>query len=220
MQALTLENIVLTLQSASGLVEILRGVDFTASAGETVAIVGPSGSGKSSLISIAAGLERATSGIATLLGERLDERSEDDLALLRRGRVSLVFQSFHLLPTMTAFDNVRAALEIARMSDADSRAREALDAVGLSARLEHYPGQLSGGEQQRVAIARALAPGPNVVFADEPTGELDAANGKGVADLLFNLAQEKNATLVLVTHDLELAKRADRILQMRDGQLS
>jgi len=139
---------------------------------------------------------------------------------LRRGRVSLVFQSFHLLPTMTAFDNVRAALEIARMSDADSRAREALDAVGLSARLEHYPGQLSGGEQQRVAIARALAPGPNVVFADEPTGELDAANGKGVADLLFNLAQEKNATLVLVTHDLELAKRADRILQMRDGQLS
>ncbi len=220
MQALSLDKVFLTLPSASGPVEILKGVDFTADAGETISIVGPSGSGKSSLISIAAGLERATSGVATLLGTRLNGRSEDDLARLRRGRVSLVFQSFHLLPTMTAFDNVRAALEIAQIANADALAREALDAVGLSTRLDHYPGQLSGGEQQRVAVARALAPGPDIIFADEPTGDLDTVSSASVADLLFDMVQEKGATLVLVTHDLELAKRADRTLQMRDGHLS
>ncbi len=220
MQALSLEDIFLTLPSASGPVEILKGVDFAADAGETVAIVGPSGSGKSSLISVAAGLERATSGAATLLGTSLTGRSEDDLARLRRGRVSLVFQSFHLLPTMTAFDNVRAALEIAQIADADARARSALDAVGLSARLNHYPGQLSGGEQQRVAVARALAPGPDIIFADEPTGDLDSVSSAGVADLLFGNIEKTGATLVLVTHDLEIAKRADRTLEMRDGHLS
>ena len=220
MQALSLEHIVLTLPSTSGPVEILKGIDFAADAGETVAIVGPSGSGKSSLISIAAGLERATSGSTTLLGASLDGQSEDDLARLRRGRVSLVFQSFHLLPTMTAFDNVRAALEIAGIDNADERAREALDAVGLSDRLDHYPGQLSGGEQQRVAVARALAPGPDIIFADEPTGDLDSASSENVADLLFENIQKSGATLVLVTHDLELAKRADRTLEMRDGHLS
>lgn len=220
MQALSLEDIVLTLPSASGPVEILKGVDFAAEAGETIAIVGPSGSGKSSLISVAAGLERATSGTATLLGTPLNGRSEDDLARLRRGRVSLVFQSFHLLPTMNAFDNVRAALEIAQIEDADSRARLALEAVGLSERFDHYPGQLSGGEQQRVAVARALAPGPDIIFADEPTGDLDSVSSAGVADLLFDKARETGATLVLVTHDLELAKRADRTLEMRDGHLS
>jgi len=220
MQALSLENTYLTLHSTSGPVEILKGVNFVAQKGETVAIVGPSGSGKSSLISIAAGLERATAGVTTLLGERLDGRSEDDLARLRRGRVSLVFQSFHLLPTMTAFDNVRAALEIARADNVEDRTHDALGAVGLSARLDHYPGQLSGGEQQRVAIARALAPDPQVIFADEPTGELDAANGAAVADLLFELAQKNDTTLLLVTHDHELAKRADRMLHMHDGRLS
>lgn len=220
MHALQLDNIFLTLPSVSGPVEILKGVDFAAKRAETVAIVGPSGSGKSSLISIAAGLERASSGTATLLGTPLAGKSEDDLARLRRGRVSLVFQSFHLLPTMTAFDNVRAALEIAQIDDAAEKARGALDAVGLSARLDHYPGQLSGGEQQRVAVARALAASPDVIFADEPTGNLDTASGVAVADLLFNLTKEKGATLILVTHDLELAERADRTLHMRDGRLS
>lgn len=220
MQALSLEDIFLTLPSASGPVEILKGIDFAADAGETIAIVGPSGSGKSSLISIAAGLERATSGSATLLGTSLNGQSEDDLARLRRGRVGLVFQSFHLLPTMTAFDNVRAALEIAKIAGADALARDALDAVGLSARLDHYPGQLSGGEQQRVAVARAIAPSPDIIFADEPTGDLDTVSSAGIADLLFDMIEEKGATLVLVTHDLELAKRADRTLEMRDGHLS
>ena len=220
MQALSLEDIFLTLPSVSGPVEILKGIDFAADAGETVAIVGPSGSGKSSLISIAAGLERATSGTATLLGTSLNGQSEDDLARLRRGRVSLVFQSFHLLPTMTAFDNVRAALEIARIDDPETRARDALDAVGLSARLDHYPGQLSGGEQQRVAVARAIAPDPDIIFADEPTGDLDTASSAAVADLLFDMIEKNGATLVLVTHDLDLAKRADRTLEMRDGHIS
>ena len=217
--AVTLNNIALTLSAASGPVEILKGVNFTAQPGETIAIVGPSGSGKSSLISIAAGLERATAGEATLLGESLAGKSEDDLARLRRGRVSLVFQSFHLLPTMTAFDNVRAALEIAGAHDADAKAREALAAVGLGDRLDHYPSQLSGGEQQRVAVARALAANPQVIFADEPTGNLDGKSGAAVADLLFDLTKQKGAALILVTHDLDLAARADRTVHMRDGVL-
>ncbi len=219
MQAVTLKEIVLTLSSAAGPVEILKGVSFSAAPGETIAIVGPSGSGKSSLISIAAGLERPTAGEAMLLGDTLTGKSEDDLARLRRGRVSLVFQSFHLLPTMTALDNVRAALEIAGVDDAEAKSKDALAAVGLDDRLTHYPTQLSGGEQQRVAVARALAADPAVIFADEPTGNLDGKSGKAVADLLFNLTKEKGATLILVTHDLELAARADRIAHMRDGQL-
>lgn len=198
----------------------MKGIDFAAEAGESVAIVGPSGSGKSSLISIGAGLERASSGRVELLGTNLDGQSENQLARLRRGRVSLVFQSFHLLPTMTALDNVRAALEIAGLDDVESRAKEALGAVELSDRLTHYPGQLSGGERQRVAVARALASDPELVFADEPTGNLDTSTGTGVADLLFRICSERGATLLLVTHDTELAARAGRKVEMRDGMLS
>ena len=217
---LRLRDITLTLPATSGPVYILRGVDFDCAAGESVAIVGPSGSGKSSLISVGAGLELATSGTAELLGTDLAGKSENELARLRRGRVSLVFQSFHLLPTMTALDNVRAALEIARLDDADERAREALGAVELSDRLTHYPGQLSGGERQRVAVARALACDPELVFADEPTGNLDSATGASVADLLFRIASERGASLILVTHDRDLAARADRVVEMRDGKLT
>ena len=212
-------NVGLTLTSTSGPVEILRGVDFSCKAGESVATIRPSGSGKSSLLSIGAGLERASTGDVELLGTNLSGLDEDALARLRRGRVSMVFQSFHLLPTMTALDNVRAALEIAAMDDALVRAKRALDAVGLSDRLDHYPGQLSGGERQRVAVARALTCEPDLVFADEPTGNLDTKTGEAVADLLFRIASEQGSTLVLVTHDQALAARADRTVKMLDGQL-
>ena len=218
-EALRLTDVSLTLSAASGPVDILKGVSFSANNGESIAIVGPSGSGKSSMISVAAGLEQATSGEIFLLGESLKGRTEDELARLRRGRVSMVFQSFHLLPTMTAFDNVRAPLEIAHLDKVDTRASAALEAVGLSDRVHHYPGQLSGGERQRVAVARALASDPKLVFADEPTGNLDAATGAGVADMLFNLASDRGATLILVTHDLNLASRADRIVTMQGGKI-
>ena len=218
-EALRLTDVSLTLSAASGPVDILKGVNFSANNGESIAIVGPSGSGKSSMISVAAGLEQATSGEIFLLGESLKGRTEDELARLRRGRVSMVFQSFHLLPTMTAFDNVRAPLEIAHLDKVDTRASAALEAVGLSDRVHHYPGQLSGGERQRVAVARALASDPKLVFADEPTGNLDAATGAGVADMLFNLASDRGATLILVTHDLNLASRADRIVTMQGGKI-
>ena len=218
-EALRLTDVSLTLSATSGPVDILKGVDFSANNGESIAIVGPSGSGKSSMISVAAGLEQATSGEIFLLGESLKGRSEDELARLRRGRVSMVFQSFHLLPTMTAFDNVRAPLEIAHLDKVDARASAALDAVGLSDRVHHYPGQLSGGERQRVAVARALASDPELVFADEPTGNLDATTGVGVADMLFNIARDRGATLILVTHDLNLASRADRTVTMQDGKI-
>ncbi len=187
--------------------------------GECVAIVGPSGSGKSSLISVASGIEQATKGEVTLLGTSLVGKSEDALARLRRGRVSLVFQSFHLLQTMTAYDNVRAPLEIAGVGDVDKLAASGLAAVGLSGRMDHYPGQLSGGERQRVAVARALASNPQIVFADEPTGNLDRASGTMVADMLFAIARDRNATLIVVTHDMDLAQRADRIVEMDDGRI-
>lgn len=219
-QLLSLDNIQLTLPAQSGPVEILRGVSMSVESGECVAVIGPSGSGKSSLISVAAGLERATSGRIELLGTDLTGKSEDELARLRRGQVSLVFQSFHLLPTMTALDNVRVPLEIAEKDNVTERAKQLLSEVGLGDRMDHYPGQLSGGERQRVAVARALACNPRIVFADEPTGNLDGMTGTGVADKLFSIVQDQGAALVLVTHDRELAARADRVLTMNNGHLS
>ncbi|MDZ4759968.1 MAG: ABC transporter ATP-binding protein [Alphaproteobacteria bacterium] len=217
--ALSLEDVYLTLPAASGPVEILKGVSFRALAGESVAVVGPSGSGKSSLISVASGIEQATGGEVQLLGTSLTGKGEDALARLRRGRVSLVFQSFHLLQTMTAFDNVRAPLEIAGFRNVDQLATSGLEAVGLGARLHHFPGQLSGGERQRVAVARALASNPAIVFADEPTGNLDRASGSMVADMLYAIARDRGATLIVVTHDMELARRAGRIVEMSDGRI-
>lgn len=217
--ALTLDDVWLTLPAASGPVEILKGVSFRAMPGESVAVVGPSGSGKSSLIAVSTGIERASQGDIRLLGEPLGGKSEDQLARLRRGRVSLVFQSFHLLGTMNAFDNVRAPLEIAGLKDVDALAKSGLEAVGLGARMDHFPGQLSGGERQRVAVARALASNPRIVFADEPTGNLDRATGAMVADMLFAIARERDATLVVVTHDAEIAMRADRVVEMSDGRI-
>jgi len=215
---LAVRNISLTLPSAAGPVEILKDLSFSVAPRERVAITGPSGSGKSSLIAVAAGLEQPTGGSVELLGQDLSRLDEDGRARLRRGRVSLVFQAFHLLPNMTALENVAAPLEIARVADAEAIARGWLDRVGLSQRLRHYPHQLSGGEQQRVALARALAPRPTLLFADEPTGNLDAANAAKVADLLFGLVAEEGAAMVLVTHDPALAERADRQVRLSDGR--
>jgi putative ABC transport system ATP-binding protein len=216
---LRLAGVCLTLTSGAGPVDILRGVDFAVAAGERVAVVGPSGCGKSSLIAVAAGLERPTSGEVRLLGEDLAALDEDGRARLRRGRVSLVFQSFHLLANMTAEENVATPLEIAGEPGAMESARAWLERVGLGPRRRHYPHQLSGGEQQRVALARALATRPSLLFADEPTGNLDAANAGAVADLMFALAAETGAALVLVTHDESLAARADRRARMADGAM-
>ena len=215
---LVLDDVGLTLPSAAGPVEILRNLNLTLSEGERVALVGPSGSGKSSLIAVAAGLERPTSGRVRLFGQDLSQLDEDGRARLRRGRVSLVFQSFHLLPNMTAEENVAAPMEIARRPGAMDEARAWLDRVGLSARARHYPHQLSGGEQQRVALARALAPKPALLFADEPTGNLDSANARLVADMLFQLVEQTGAALLMVTHDPGLAARAQRVVTLRDGR--
>ncbi|MET0293408.1 MAG: ATP-binding cassette domain-containing protein [Phenylobacterium sp.] len=217
---LVLEAVSLTLPAAAGPVEILRGLDVRVGPGERVALVGPSGSGKSSLIAVAAGLERPTGGRVLLFGRDLDKLDEDGRARLRRGRVSLVFQGFHLLPNMTAEENVSAPLEIAGRHDATAVAQAWLERVGLSARGRHYPHQLSGGEQQRVALARALAPRPSLIFADEPTGNLDAANAALVADLMFDLAADAGAALLLVTHDEALAGRAARVVRLRDGRVA
>ena len=216
---LTLRGVGLTLASAAGPVEILRGVDFHVAPGERVAVVGPSGCGKSSLIAVASGLERPSAGEVRLLGEDLASLSEDGRARLRRGRVALIFQMFHLLPNMTAVENVAAPLEIAGERGASRTAGIWLERVGLQARASHYPHQLSGGEQQRVALARALAVRPELLFADEPTGSLDAANAAAVTGLMFDLVSEVGAAMVLVTHDLEVAARADRVARMFDGRL-
>jgi putative ABC transport system ATP-binding protein len=216
---LLLDGVNLILPSAAGPVEILRGVSLEVSAGETVAVQGPSGSGKSSLIAVAAGLERPTGGTVRLFGQDLSRLGEDRRAKLRRARVSLVFQSFHLLPNMTAAENVAAPLEIARVGNAPRLAREWLERVGLAQRGHHYPHQLSGGEQQRVALARALAARPRLLFADEPTGNLDDETAARVAGLMFDLVTEIGAALVLVTHDRLLADRASRRLEMRGGRL-
>jgi putative ABC transport system ATP-binding protein len=217
--AIVLEDVTLTLASIAGPVEILKGVSLSIAAGETVALLGPSGSGKSSLLMVAAGLESATSGRVIVDGTDITRLGEDALARFRRGRVGIVFQSFHLIPTMTALENVAVPLELAGANDAFGRARDGLTAVGLGARIDHYPGQLSGGEQQRVALARAIAPGPKVLFADEPTGNLDGATGKEVADLLFDLPARAGATLFLVTHEEALAARCSRIVRLKDGRI-
>ena len=216
---LRLLGVHLTLASAAGPVNILRGVDFSVAPGERVAVVGPSGCGKSSLIAVAAGLERPTKGDVRLLGEDLGRLSEDRRARLRRGKVSLVFQAFHLLPNMTAEENVSTPLEIAGERRAAAIARDWLGRVGLTPRARHYPHQLSGGEQQRVALARALAASPSLLFADEPTGNLDAANAAAVTDLMFSLVAQTGAAMVLVTHDDALAARADRVARMFDGHM-
>jgi putative ABC transport system ATP-binding protein len=200
-------------------VNVLRGVSLEVTAGESVAIVGPSGSGKSSLLLIAAGLEKPTSGRVTLAGTDISEFGEDALARLRRGKVGIVFQSFHLIATMTALENVALPLEFARETDAFARARDTLAAVGLGPRAGHYPSQLSGGEQQRVALARALVANPRVLFADEPTGNLDTETGAEVAELLFTLSVQTGATLFLVTHEESLAHRCGRIVRLKDGMI-
>ena len=214
----------LTLPSAAGPVNILRGIDLTIAEGEAVGLVGPSGSGKTSLLMVLAGLERASGGSVQVAGTELagigrTAPGEDTLARWRRGTVGIVFQAFHLIPTMTALENVAVPLELAGRRDAAAVARAALAAVGLAHRLTHLPGQLSGGEQQRVALARALAPQPRLLLADEPTGNLDHATGQTVMDLLFRLRAQAGATLLLVTHDPDLAARCDRRIALADGMV-
>ena len=210
----------LTLGQGAAAVPILKGIDLTVAAGETLALLGPSGSGKSSLMAVLTGLERASSGSLRVAGEDFAALNENALALARRGRIGIVLQAFHLLPTMTAQENVATPLELAGEPDAWARAADELAAVGLGHRLTHYPAQLSGGEQQRVAIARALAPRPPLLFADEPTGNLDAVTGAGVVDLLFARRAETGATLVIITHDEALAARCRRIVTLADGRIA
>ncbi|MEM9248483.1 MAG: ATP-binding cassette domain-containing protein [Pseudomonadota bacterium] len=216
---LSLHDARLTLQGNAGPVEILRGISLEIGQGETVGMVGPSGSGKSSLLMLMGGLERATGGTVSALGHDLTAMNEDALARFRRAHMGVVFQSFHLIPTMTALENVATPLELAGHADAMERAEAELAAVGLAARADHYPAQMSGGEQQRVALARAAAPRPDILLADEPTGNLDGANGQAIMDLLFGLRDRHGATLVLVTHAPELAARCDRTLRLADGLL-
>jgi putative ABC transport system ATP-binding protein len=215
-----LEDVHLTLASMAGAVNILRGITLEVAAGETVGLVGPSGSGKSSLMMVTAGLERASAGRVSVAGRDLGAMDEDGLARFRRDHVGIVFQDFHLVPTMTALENVAIPLEFAGAGDAFPRAAEALASVGLSHRLTHYPGQLSGGEQQRTALARAFAGRPKLLLADEPTGNLDQATGHQVIELLFDLRARHGTSLLLITHDPELAERCGRILKMSDGRIA
>ncbi len=216
---LSLEDVALTLASAAGAVNILRGVDLAVAPGETLGVVGPSGSGKSTLMSVIAGLERPTSGSVSVAGRRLAALSEDELALFRREHVGIVFQSFHLIPTMTAIENVAIPLELAGQPEAFTEAGAMLGRVGLESRLGHYPSQLSGGEQQRVALARAFAGGPELVLADEPTGNLDSETGAAIVELMFDIQERDGSTLLLITHDDAVAARCGRIVQMNDGRL-
>jgi putative ABC transport system ATP-binding protein len=215
-----LEQVGLTLKSRAGAVEILRDVDFRVRVGESVAIVGPSGSGKTSLLMVIAGLERASRGLVRVAGHDFSKLNEDSLARVRGAEVGIVFQSFHLVATMTALENVALPLEFAARADAEAVARGLLDEVGLTHRLEHFPAELSGGEQQRVAIARAMAPGPKLLLADEPTGNLDGKTGQQVIELLFGLQRRRQATLLLVTHDPALASRCARVVPMADGRIT
>jgi len=218
-KAIALENIELSLGHGAARVHILKGISLDIARGEAVGLVGPSGSGKSTLLMLMAGLERPDSGRVVVDGADLSRLDEDALARFRGRRIGIVFQSFHLVPTMTAVENVALPLELAGAGDAFERARSELRAVGLGERLHHYPAQLSGGEQQRVAIARAVAPDPAILVADEPTGNLDEGTGGSIIDLLFALKRDRGATLVLVTHDLELARRCDRIVRLRSGHV-
>jgi putative ABC transport system ATP-binding protein len=212
-------DVTLSLGSSAGRVEILRGIDLKIAPGESVALLGPSGSGKSSLMAVLSGLERATAGRVQIAGADFAALDEDGLARARRGRIGIVLQAFHLLPTMTALENVAVPLELAGAEDAFERAAAELEAVGLGHRLTHYPAQLSGGEQQRVAIARATAPKPALIFADEPTGNLDAKTGSAILDLLFDRRASADATLLVITHDPALAARCGRVLEMQDGRI-
>ncbi|MES2666711.1 MAG: ABC transporter ATP-binding protein [Pseudomonadota bacterium] len=217
---LSLTGATLTLPGNAGPVDILRGITLRVDKGETVGLVGPSGSGKSSLLMLMGGLERATGGTVMALGHDLTAMNEDALARFRRGNMGVVFQSFHLIPTMTALENVAIPLELAGVRDAFPRARAELEAVGLGPRIDHYPSQLSGGEQQRVALARAAVGRPAILLADEPTGNLDGANGQAIMDLLFDLRDRHGATLVLVTHAPELAARCSRVIRLSDGLIA
>ena len=213
-------GLTLTVPSDAGPVNILRGVDFSLNQGEAVGLVGPSGSGKTSLLMLLAGLERATSGSVSIAGTEITKLGEDALARFRRRQIGIVFQAFHLIPTMTALENVAVPMELAGDADAMDRAREALASVGLGHRLTHLPGQLSGGEQQRTALARAYAPRPRLLLADEPTGNLDQATGQMVIELMFEQQRSFGTTLLLITHDPAIAERCDRKCQMADGLLS
>lgn len=216
---LSLKDARLSLDGNAGIVDILRGITLDVAAGETLGLVGPSGSGKSSLLMLMGGLERATGGQITAMGHDLTAMGEDALARFRREHMGVVFQSFHLIPTMTALENVATPLELAGVADAFQRAEAELEQVGLASRMNHYPSQMSGGEQQRVALARAAAPRPDILLADEPTGNLDGATGRTIMDLLFDLRDRHGATLILVTHAPELATRCDRVVSLSDGRI-
>src|SRR5262245_9776662 len=217
---ISLSNVSLTLPSRAGPVAILKEVGLSIAAAEAVAIVGPSGSGKTSLLMVVAGLERATSGAVVVAGHDFAGLNEDQLAAVRGANIGIVFQAFHLVPTMTALENVALPLEFAGKANAFEHAREILAEVGLAQRADHFPAQLSGGEQQRVAIARALSPRPQIILADEPTGNLDGKTGAHVVDLLFELQRRRQSTLLLVTHDPGLARRCGRVIEMQDGAIS
>ena len=216
---LSLQDAQLTLSGNAGAVEILKGISLDVARGETLGLVGPSGSGKSSLLMLMGGLERATGGQVLALGQELTTMNEDALARFRLSHMGVVFQSFHLIPTMTALENVATPLELAGAKDAFERAEAELRAIGLGERLDHYPSQMSGGEQQRVALARAAAPRPEILLADEPTGNLDGATGQVIMELLFNLRDKYGTTIVLVTHASELAERCDRVVHLNDGRI-
>ena len=217
---ITLRDVALTLTSRAGPVDILRSVALDIPAGQSVAIVGPSGSGKTSLLMLMTGLEQATRGTVHVAGHDFTALNEDQLALARGRDIGIVFQSFHLVPTMTALENVALPLELAARPDAMATAKAMLAEVGLTSRVQHFPAQLSGGEQQRVALARAMAPRPKILFADEPTGNLDAKTGAGITEMLFGLHARHRTTLVLITHDLGLAARCERIIRMSDGRIA
>ena len=217
--AIELGGVNLSLGQGAARVHILKGIDLNIGKGEAIGLIGPSGSGKSTLLMVMAGLERADSGTVTVAGEELGRLNEDALARFRGRNVGIVFQSFHLIPTMTALENVAVPLELAGVADANERAQAELESVGLGQRIHHYPAQVSGGEQQRVAVARALAPHPAILVADEPTGNLDEDTGQQIVDLLFAGHEERGTTLVLVTHDASLAQRCGRVVRLRSGHV-